>query len=297
MNDLAPIVLFVYNRPDHTHQTVETLLRNPECIQSELFIFSDAAKHEKDTAKVEEVRNYIAQIQGFKKVHINHKTTNQGLANSVIGGVTEVINRYGKVIVLEDDIESGTDFLAFMNAMLDRYQDEQRIFTVSGYSYPLDCLRIYPYSAHFSYRASSWGWGTWKDRWDSIDWDLHKKNHFNRSISLQRKFNEGGGDLSQMLINQEKGRIDSWAVRMVFNVCMQNKIHLLASKPKTRNIGLDNSGTHSSKTTKFDVKLIREEHFLLPDKIMVRDDIRTQTLDLFRLSLVKRLSNYIKNLY
>ena len=101
---LAPIVLFTYNRPWHTRQTIEALQKNHLASESVIFIFSDGPKTKEDEPKVEEVRKFLKTIQGFKQIEIIEREKNWGLAKNIIDGVTKVVNEYGKVIVLEDDI-------------------------------------------------------------------------------------------------------------------------------------------------------------------------------------------------
>ncbi len=137
MDKLAPIVLFVYNRPEHTRRTVESLIKNSLADKSSLFVFSDGAKSDKDSKSVEEVRNYIRTIKSFNKIEITEREKNFGLANSVISGVTEVIESFGKVIVLEDDMISSPFFLKYMNEVLNIFENEQRIFSVTGYTFPV----------------------------------------------------------------------------------------------------------------------------------------------------------------
>ena len=164
---LAPIVLFVYNRLDHTQGVIETLLKNTLAKESEFYIFSDAAKTENGVEKVNEVRKFIRDDSwhtGFKKVSIIEAEKNKGLAKSIIGGVSEIIQKYGKVIVLEDDLKLSPYFLEYMNDALDYYKDVVNIWSISGYSFPMRSLKNYPHDVFYSYRGCSWGWATWLDR-------------------------------------------------------------------------------------------------------------------------------------
>ena len=113
MNKLAPIVLFVYNRLEHTLKTVSALLKNELNEKSDLIIYADGPKHESDIQKVNEVKNYINSIEGFRHVKIIQRQKNYGLARNIVEGVTEVVNQYGKVIVLEDDCLPDISFFQF----------------------------------------------------------------------------------------------------------------------------------------------------------------------------------------
>ena len=157
---LAPILLFTYNRPQHTHQTLNALLENKLCEESELFVFSDGFKGEEDKSEVMEVRRIIYNIMGFKKIHIIEHSVNRGLAKSIIDGVSQVIEARGKVIVLEDDLITTPYFLTFMNEALHLFEKEERVGHVHGYCYLCRSCRMPSYKV-----TGSWGWGTWERAW------------------------------------------------------------------------------------------------------------------------------------
>ena len=166
-NNLAPIVLFVYNRPWHTKQTVEALQKNELSSESELFIYSDASKNKEAEEKVQEVREYIRTIDGFKKVTIIEREKNWGLANSIIDGVTKVVNEYGKIIVLEDDLVTSPYFLKFMNESLEFYKNEKKVWHISGWNYPI--FKEQKCGTFLWKKMNCWGWSTWKDRWQYFE--------------------------------------------------------------------------------------------------------------------------------
>jgi len=242
--DLAPIVLFVYNRPDHTRQTVEALQKNVLAVGSELFIYSDAAKNENAEQKVNEVREYIKSIDGFKKITIIEREKNWGLANSIIDGVTKIVNEYGKIIVLEDDLVTSPYFLKFMNEALEFYKDEEKVMSISGYTYPFKMPKNYKEDVFLFYRSSSWGWATWKHEWSNVDFSITKKHEIFHNKQMQKSFNKGGNDLFAMLKMQMEGKINSWAIRFALSHSLQNKFGLFSIKSLAQNIGHDDSGTH-----------------------------------------------------
>lgn len=254
MSTTAPIILFVYNRPEHTRKTIESLQRNVNANNAELFIYSDGAKTE-DTEKVQQVRNYIHSVKGFKNVNIIERKENTGLAVSVISGVTEVINEYKQAIVLEDDMLCSRNFLLYMNNALEMFAETKNIFSISGYTYPLTFPAYYEDNIYLAPRASSWGWATWKDRWDKVDWEISDFNDFIKDKSAVKKFNSGGEDLTRMLKNQMNGKIDSWAIRWSYAHFKNNAYCVFPVKSKIQNIGMDSSGVHSVTTDKFYVDL------------------------------------------
>jgi len=170
--ELSPIILFVYNRLQHLQKTIVYLLRNHLASQSVLYVFSDGPKDAADGDKVTEVRDYIKTVRGFKEIIISENETNLGLAYSIIKGVTQVINLHGKVIVLEDDQIVAGDFLSFLNDSLEYFRDDDRIFSISGYTPKVTIPVGYHDEIFLFQRTSSNGWGTWVNRWNSVDWNV-----------------------------------------------------------------------------------------------------------------------------
>lgn len=263
--NLAPIILFVYNRLEHTKKTVDALKQNKLASDSLLFIFSDGNKSERDRKSVEEVRSFISTISGFDEIKIILREKNLGLADSVISGVTEVISKYEKAIVLEDDIVTSPYFLKFMNEALEFYKDDNRIFSVSGYNFPIKIPASYQYKIYISPRPSSWGWATWKDRWEKVNWENSEYEDFIKDKKRILNFNMGGDDLTRMLKNQIAGKINSWAIRWAFAHYLNNAFCLFPVRSFANNIGADRSGVHTRKTNKFSVAIYSEEYqdFLL----------------------------------
>jgi hypothetical protein len=253
--NLAPIVLFVYNRPYHTKRTVEALQKNKLANQSRLFIYSDAAKNIDAEKNVKEVRDYIKTIKGFKEITIIERGNNWGLAKSVIAGVTEVVNEYGKVVVLEDDLETTPYFLKFMNDALMFYKDNKKVMSISGYSYPFQLPENYNDDVILFYRTSSWGWSIWKDEWNRVDFNITKEHRIFKDKNLQNRFNLGGEDLYEMLEKQMDGKINSWAIRFALSHALSDCFGLLPVKSLVQNIGFDLSGTHCEVSEEFDVLL------------------------------------------
>lgn len=244
--NLSPILLFVYKRLDTLERTVAALKQNSIASDSELFIFSDGGKSNEDNKKVEEVRTFLRNISGFKKVILKESGKNMGLANSVIAGVTEVLKSYNSVIVLEDDLVTSPNFLNFMNESLSYYQDSLNVFSVSGYSFNLKIPDGYNYDVYFTKRSSSWGWAIWKDRWEKVDWSM--KNFENTNWSFQRKsdFNKMGSDLYGMLKRQYQGKMDSWAIRFCFHQYLINSYTVFPAISKVQNIGYGDDATHTN---------------------------------------------------
>lgn len=242
-NELAPIVLFVYNRPDHTKQTVEALQKNELANESELFIFSDAPKNEIVQEKVNEVREYIKTINGFKKVTIVEREKNWGLANSIIDGVTNIINKYGKIIVLEDDLTTSPYFLKYMNNALEKYKNEKNVYSITGYSFTDEIENMD--SSYFLSITSSWSWATWADRWSIFERNHEKMKQFIKDKSNHKKFNfDNSYNYTSMAKDNLIGKNDSWAIHWYFCVFQKDGLTLYPNKTLVSNIGFDGSGTN-----------------------------------------------------
>ncbi len=243
----SPIVMFVYNREEHVHKTLSSLMNNNGVTESSIFIFSDGPKNKDDALKVEKVRNYLEsakKLSIFKGFHVFKENRNKGLAESVISGITKIIGDFGRVITIEDDILTSVDFLNYMNSALDYYENDERIWSISGYSFPF--LHDYGKDVFLSARGCSWGIGTWKNRWETVDWQVKDYRVFRFNLARRRKFNRGGNDLSTMLDDQMAGNIDSWAIRWVYAQSKKGKYTVYPVQSKVRNIGMDGSGTHST---------------------------------------------------
>ncbi|MFD1188891.1 glycosyltransferase, partial [Pontibacter rugosus] len=236
--------LFVYNRPTHTKKTVAALLKNKFASDSDLFIYSDAPKKSEAEKDVSEVRQYISQIQGFKSVKVIEREKNLGLATSIIQGVTEVVNIYGRVIVLEDDLVTAPSFLSYMNTALKLYQQDDAVISVHGYVYPANINLVQ--NTFFLKGADCWGWATWKRGWDLFETDGSKLLQQLHAQELTTEFDfDNSYPYTQMLIDQINKKNDSWAIRWYASAFLENKYTLYPTKTLVKNIGLDMSGTHS----------------------------------------------------
>ncbi len=244
---LAPTVVFVHNRPRHTIKTLTALEHNDLARESELFIFSDGPRTPNDRSKVAEVRKIIRAGYQFKNISIVENTTNRGLSGSIISGVREVVEEYGRVIVLEDDLVTSPHFLRFMNQALDFYQSKCQVFSISGFNLPRSVMKIpvdYNADVYFNPRSSSWGWATWKDRWQLADWEVEQYERFLTDRNMQKGFNRGGDDLTSMLVDQMEGRVDSWSIRWSFSHFTNHAVAVYPVISYVDNIGRDGSGTH-----------------------------------------------------
>lgn len=248
---LAPVIVFAYNRPWHVEQTLEALSHNELADQSKLFIYCDGPKAnatEEQIQKIDETRAVVRKKNWCNEVHIIEAEQNKGLANSIIDGVTDVINKHGKVIILEDDLISSPYFLYYMNSALDFYNKYPSVFSISANRPPLNKMKIpedYKYDTFASLRNYSTGWATWKDRWNRVDWEMSKLDTILADVYLINAVNRGGDDLIDLIKMQREGKIDSWAVRFGLEHFVQHAVAILPCISYVDNIGFDGTGTHS----------------------------------------------------
>ncbi len=266
MKDLASIVLFTYNRPWHTRQTIEALQQNVLAAESELFIYSDASKDKKSIEKVKEVRSYINTIKGFKKITIIEREKNWGLADSIIDGVTSIVNKYGKIIVLEDDLVTSPYFLKFMNEALDFYKDKKKVWHISGWNYPIDTNGL---GDVFLWRLMNcWGWATWADRWKYFEKNTDSliKNFSKEQIT---RFNLDGADnfWKQVLANKN-GKMNTWAIYWYASIFIKDGLCVNPSKTLVKNVGNDETGVNCPLTKMFDSDINIQEIKLAHDDII-----------------------------
>jgi len=239
----APIILFVYNRPLHTRRTVEALLKNELASESDLIVYSDAPKTPKIADAVREVRDYIRALAGFHSVSIVERDRNWGLAGSIIDGVTTVVNKYGRIIVLEDDIVVSPHFLDYMNVGLNQYEYDDRVMQISGYMFPL--ASDLDDDAIFLPFITSWGWATWQRAWQLFDPSCAAWSQIKTDGDAVEAFDLGGAyPYSSMLEAQLRGEIDSWAIRWYLSVFAQQGLVLFPRRTLVLNSGLEGSGTH-----------------------------------------------------
>lgn len=265
--NLAPIVLFVYNRPYHTAQTLEALKNNNLSVESKLYIFADGAKDDASTEVINnilKVREIIRSKRWCGEIEIIESNENKGLALSIREGVTSVMEKHAKVIVLEDDLITSKAFLNYMNTALDYYENRQSVFSISAYSYPPNKFRVpedYEFDVFVSLRNGSWGWATWADRWHKIDWDVNV--YPNLSNEMKQALNRGGDDVYELLEQQQNGNLNIWSIQFTMAHFINHAISILPCISYVDNIGMDGSGENCSNFSS-----------LRNEKLNEREDIR-----------------------
>ncbi len=256
-NKTAPIVLFVYNRLWHTKETISFLQKNHLASESKLIIYSDAAKTSHDEESVGEVRSYLRTVNGFFSVEVRERSENWGLAKSIISGVSEVVGKYGKIIVLEDDMVTGSNFLTFMNQALEFYESKKNVWHISGWNYPISNKGS---DDTFLWRGMScWGWATWEDCWKHFEKDTDALiEEFTPELIDYMDLGGVKNSWIQVLLNKRK-KINTWAVYWYATIIRNKGLCLNPVETYVSNIGLDGSGVHCGETDFMSTEVLERE--------------------------------------
>lgn len=266
--NLSPIIIFAFNRPVHLRKTIEALKLNSHAKESELIIYSDGPRNADDIGSINEVREYIRQVDGFSSVKIIEHEKNQGLARSIICGVREALNQYESIIVLEDDLVVSPFFLQYMNEALNLYKENDSVISIHGYCYPISGLP----EIFFLKGADCLGWGTWQRGWKLFEEDSRILYGNLKKKKLMSRFNVFGAyDFEGLLKRQIRGENTSWAVRWYGSAILNNKLTLNPGRSLVSHIGSDGSGTNYGSDSHLDV--ILSESKILVNKIEVQENL------------------------
>lgn len=265
---LAPIILFVYNRPEHTLKTLKALKANNLASDSEIYVYCDGPKinsSSQDIINIQEVRRIVRKEKWCKKVHVIEHKTNVGLAKNITKGVSRLISEFGKVIVLEDDIVTSSMFLSYMNEALKAYEDEERVMHISGFFPQMESQLP---NFFFYNQALCWGWATWERAWKHFNNDATQLKSELIKRNKVKKFNiDNSYPFLSHLEANITGDMITWAVKWHASVVLQNGLCLQPSKSYVRNIGFDNSGENSGVTKMYHIDSLSETPFVKPKSL------------------------------
>ena len=305
-NDCAPVAFFTYIRFKKLKRAIEKLKKNDLSKKTDIFFFSDSAKNTNEIKKVNRVREYLKNIKGFKKKRIIIRSKNLGNGTNIIKGINEVFKKYDKIIVLEDDLDIGENFLTFMNNCLFKYSKNKKIWHVGGWTYNINIKN--QYDIFFSSIMNCWGWATWKNRWKFFEKNPKKLvKYFDNNFEKINKFNLNGkiNYFSQILRNKNKN-INTWAVFWYAQIFINNGLCISPNISLVNNNGFDIDSTQSHPDHFLNIiyktKISKKKNFKLPDNINENLDYYRLLENFFRskinfISKVKKiLNNYIKNI-
>lgn len=252
-NTPAPIVLFVFARHSHTLRTLEALSVNLLAEQSDLIVYADAARNEKDAVQVHAVRDLVHAVSGFRSLIVIERETNFGLARNIIEGVSDVLRQHERIIVLEDDMVTSPYFLTYMNQALELYAQDDRVISIHGYVFPV--AGSLP-ETFFLPGADCWGWATWRRGWKYFNPDGRQLSSELRRRRLEHTFDYGGAyPYTKMLEDQIADTNDSWDICWYASAFLLGKLTLYPGRSLVHNIGNDASGTHCGDSKSLDTVL------------------------------------------
>ncbi len=268
-------LLFTYNRSWHTEQVLNSLKYNT-VLPQKLFVFQDGLRQDEDACEWNKVNSLIYGID-WCETEIIVSEYNKGLADSIISGINYVFKEYDAIIVLEDDCVPSADFLNFMYQCLEKYQDMTKIYSVSGYAWPIE-LPEGDEDIYFCGRISSWGWGTWKNRWEMYQKDYTLLKQIKHDPDLSNELAVWGADLGEILIGNINGEINSWAIFWALLVIRNRGVCINPYLSLIRNIGHDGTGVNCGTTDKFKVPIDEGKNtvYKLPDKIQIFDSTKRE---------------------
>ncbi len=248
---LSPIGLSTYIRLDHLKKTITELQKNKLAKESQLFIFSDAAR-EGDEDKVHSVRQYLRTIKGFKSVNIVNREENNRIKNSQ-GGINQLLSEYGKVIWIEEDILTAPGFLTFMNSALDFYKDDPDIISIGGYSPPLSSMSVYDKDVFALARYCPWGVGLWREKFTFAELNYTEEDlkYITSESFSSSSIADNGGDLYDMICKDAKGILNAGDLKVMYYQHKTGKLTLYPKLSLVQNNGFDGTGVHCPKTLKF----------------------------------------------
>lgn len=253
MITLAPIIVFCYNRPNHLEQTLEALSRNELANQSTLYIYCDGPKNgasDEMLQKIADVRQVVRKRQWCRDVQVVERKHNVGLMNNIVGAVTEIVNQYGRVITMEDDIITSKGYLRFMNETLELYKDDEQVMHISGYMWPHK--RRLPNTFFYEVPYPGGGWATWQRAWKHYTDDT--KSLYDYWCSRWDEFNKFGDNyLQKQLEANYFGTMKTWFIKWHAVMLQRGAMTLYPGQSLTNNIGFDNQATNCFATTQFDV--------------------------------------------
>ena len=254
----APVVVFAYNRPDKIKRCLDSLSECDRKENTDLFMFLDGPRSDEDIEKIKDVESFLEYYScrgGFHKSVIIKSKINKGLKKSIVEGVTKIINEYGKVIVLEDDLIVAPDFLAYMNDGLDFYEKKKDYGSVCANVYPINQLKKYKRDIFVTRKGDCWGWGTWADRWEGVDWLFSDGNQYRRNLVERMRFESLESGLDKLLMRQIDGKGSSWAVIWIYSLYKRKLLSVYPRISRTANVGNDGSGEHGGTDNKYNVEL------------------------------------------
>lgn len=246
-NDLGfnppPILLIMFNRPHRAAQVFEKIR---QVRPSKMFMVVDGARpnHPGEAEKVQQCRAFKDLVDWECDLKVDFAETNMGCKDRVASGITWAFKHVDELIILEDDCVPDLSFFRFCREMLDKYRDDNRIFSIGGSNH--DYCEPFEESYAFTKRCYLWGWATWKRAWKTYDitmklWPKLRQDKYLKNILRK---------LDRLQVEREfqmtyEGKINTWDYQYWLSSLINHGLHIVPRVNMVRNIGFEPGGTHT----------------------------------------------------
>ncbi len=238
--EIVPVVVFAYARPQFLERTLAALEREEVPL---VYVFCDGPKTEQERALTREVRAIAERATRHERVVIV-RDHNWGLGRSILSGVTDVLRKHPWVVVLEDDLEFAAGTYRYFCTALERYRDEPRVMSVTGWTHPRVTPTVLSTDAYFDGRAESWSFATWARAWQGMDQPAHSKYAQCRKLGLDPY--RYGKDLAAMVRAEVPSNL--WAVRFAYHHLLNDGLCLRPRRSLVNHVGFDTFATNAPNT-------------------------------------------------
>jgi len=240
----TPLAIFTYNRPYHTQQTLQYLAKCPRLDECEIVIFCDGANRPEHQTQVEQVREAVSDWAKLHNAQVITRVENFGLKKSIETGVTDLCRKFGRIIVLEDDLLVNPAFIDYQLQALDHYADDERVWQVAGFTFPFD--KSSEQGTMLLPLSTTWGWGTWQRAWKHYNSDPTEAVEYLAVSDNAYRFDlEGAYPYTQMLTGVAQNHLQSWGVLFWYMVWRHKGYVVYPCQSLVANLGFDDSGVNS----------------------------------------------------
>ncbi len=269
-NNYAPILVSVYDRLDTFSKCIDALQKNDLSVDSELFIVSDGPKDKSSVGRIDKVRAFARNINGFKKVNLIFRDENFGSFKSITEAERQIIKEFGRIILLEDDIIASPGFLRFLNSALEYYESNKTIFSVSSYVHPINYISKFNGYCITAPFHCPWGYATWLDRYDQINPNLNPLVDIKKDKYIYKYLTKYSPFILKSLIDDFKKNLGYIDVRISTQMMLKKMVSIYPAKSLSFNIGFDGSGERMKKESRTLPDLI--DHYNVIDWVPISDE-------------------------
>lgn len=291
-----PIAFFIFNRPKETKAVFEQIRQAKPLI---LLLVADGprSEYQDENEKCSAVRKIVSQVDWDCHVMTHYSKTNMGCKLRVSSGLDWVFSQVEEAIILEDDCLPHPSFFEFCNLLLDKYKDDDRVFSISGTTFqPRSRQDVNSY--YFSKYSYIWGWATWRRAWKFYDvnmelWEKIRDEKNLKSIIPERQVRYYWHHKFQKSYQK---KVDTWDFQWIFSSFIQNGLHIIPNHNLVSNIGFGEDATHTKKITRLSKRTISEMEFPMTHPNMMLRDFKADRFTesyVYQCQLYRRIWNRI----